>query len=82
VNATDYHVLECLRDGARTLRDIEHAFEDDGCDPLSEPMALLILARLREENLVRFIGEGQYRRYVPTPTDDDRALRRAENRFQ
>lgn len=81
MNLVDESVLECLRDGARTIRDIERGFQDDGMEPLSEPMVKLILARAREANLVRFIGEGRYRRYVPTPTDDDRALRRAEERF-
>lgn len=78
----DEYVLECLRDGARTLADIERFVEDDDAQLPAEPVLKLILARLREANLVRYIGEGARRRYVPTPrafNDGDRRLRRAED---
>ena len=83
LSANDLIVLEAIVRGEnRKFQDIQDATDKP------EPLLRLTLATLREKNLVRFIGEGRFRRHVPTPNawglfnGGDDTMRRAEDRIQ
>ena len=75
----DRLLLAAIRRGARRFNDLEALVNPAGF--FARPQLDLSLSRLRRAGLIRLIGDGHRRRYLPTPyrdDDEDPTLRRME----